>query len=197
MRRPTASSAGSANRRPSTSWASRFICGKSRRGDFLAQAEDPARPHAGEAQGDQGGAAAADAPVRSPNRGLAPASRHRLLRLPRSADKLAGARGVPTPMSTDSGGARFGDAARRTGPHGSGWRSSPTTGSRNPRILHPWPNSASPSNTRGGSRMRESRTYGSVRGAPSNGRPYRDQPQPATSGRQVRTGFLQSIPSSI
>src|SRR5216683_2178609 len=28
--------------------------------------------------------------------------------------------------------------------------------------------------TRGGSRMRESRTYGSVRGAPSNGRPYRD-----------------------
>src|SRR6266568_7116910 len=29
--------------------------------------------------------------------------------------------------------------------------------------------------TRGGSRMRESRTYGSVRGAPSNGRPYRDR----------------------
>ena len=28
--------------------------------------------------------------------------------------------------------------------------------------------------TRGGSRMRESCTYGSVRGAPSNGRPYRD-----------------------
>ena len=32
---------------------------------------------------------------------------------------------------------------------------------------------ASPSNTRGGSRMRESRLYGSVRGALSNGRPYR------------------------
>ena len=32
---------------------------------------------------------------------------------------------------------------------------------------------ASPSHTRGGSRMRESRTYGSVRGALSNGRPYR------------------------
>jgi ABC-type uncharacterized transport system substrate-binding protein len=29
--------------------------------------------------------------------------------------------------------------------------------------------------TRGGSRMRESCTYGSVRGAPSNGRPYRDR----------------------
>jgi hypothetical protein len=33
---------------------------------------------------------------------------------------------------------------------------------------------ASPSNTRVGSRMRESRTYGSVRGARSNARPYRD-----------------------
>ena len=28
---------------------------------------------------------------------------------------------------------------------------------------------------RGGSRMQESCTYGSVRGAPSNGRPYRNQ----------------------
>jgi hypothetical protein len=33
---------------------------------------------------------------------------------------------------------------------------------------------ASPLNTRGGSRMREFRTYGSVRGARSNARPYRD-----------------------
>ncbi len=36
------------------------------------------------------------------------------------------------------------------------------------------PISGLPSNTQGGSRMRESRTYGSVRGAPSNGRPYRE-----------------------
>jgi len=35
--------------------------------------------------------------------------------------------------------------------------------------------SALPSHTRGGSRMRESRTYGSVRGALSNERPYRDR----------------------
>ena len=34
---------------------------------------------------------------------------------------------------------------------------------------------ALPSHTRGGSRMRESRTYGSVRGAGSNLRPYRDR----------------------
>jgi hypothetical protein len=34
---------------------------------------------------------------------------------------------------------------------------------------------ASPSHTQGGSRMRESRLYGSVRGALSNERPYRDR----------------------
>ncbi len=33
---------------------------------------------------------------------------------------------------------------------------------------------ALPSHTQGGSRMRESRLYGSVRGARSNARPYRD-----------------------
>src|SRR5258705_4668710 len=34
--------------------------------------------------------------------------------------------------------------------------------------------------TRGGNRMRESCKYGSVRGAPSNGRPYRDRRQFST-----------------
>ena len=42
------------------------------------------------------------------------------------------------------------------------------------RILHPCPSRGLPSNTRGRSRMRESRSYGSVRGARSNARPYRD-----------------------
>ena len=41
-------------------------------------------------------------------------------------------------------------------------------------ISTPGLTSVSPSNTRGGSRMRESRPYGSVRGALSNERPYRD-----------------------
>ena len=45
-----------------------------------------------------------------------------------------------------------------------------------PRILHPWPDCALPSNTQGGSRMRELGPYGSVRGARGNSRPYRDQP---------------------
>ena len=58
---------------------------------------------------------------------------------------------------------------------GSGWRSWLTTGCRNRESFIRGRTSASPSNTRGGSRMRELRTYGSVRGAPGNGRPYRDQ----------------------
>jgi len=37
--------------------------------------------------------------------------------------------------------------------------------------------SGSPLSTRGGSRMRESRTYGSVRGARGDSRPYRDRPR--------------------
>ena len=37
---------------------------------------------------------------------------------------------------------------------------------------------ASPSHTRGGSRMREFRTYGSVRGAVGNARPYRERVSP-------------------
>ena len=45
-----------------------------------------------------------------------------------------------------------------------------------------------PSNIRGGSRMQESCTYGTVRGAPSNGRPYRH--------RQMGNAFTGAAPSS-
>jgi hypothetical protein len=45
-----------------------------------------------------------------------------------------------------------------------------------PRILHPGRAHASPSNTQGGSPVRESRTPGSVRGVLSNEHPYRDSP---------------------
>lgn len=44
-----------------------------------------------------------------------------------------------------------------------------------PRILIPGLTDGSPSNTRGGSRMRESRTYGPAQRARSNTRPYRDR----------------------
>jgi hypothetical protein len=54
---------------------------------------------------------------------------------------------------------------------------------------------ASPLNTRGGSRMREFRTYGSVRGARSNARPYRD-PQLFQRRRRHRESSSRFINSS-
>src|SRR3954462_4618001 len=57
--------------------------------------EDPTRPHAGEVQGNQGGAAATPAPAHSPTRGLVEAGHRRLLRLPRGADKQPCPAGLP------------------------------------------------------------------------------------------------------
>src|SRR5215217_6372963 len=57
--------------------------------------EDPPGPHAGEAPGDQGGAATADAPAHSPAGAMAEAGRHRLRRLPCCADQQSCLSGVP------------------------------------------------------------------------------------------------------
>ena len=65
---------------------------------------------------------------------------------------------------------------------GNAWKSWPSAGCPSPGHLTRGPLNASASNTQGGSRMREFRTYGSVRGALSNGRPYRD---PLRQGTQV------------
>src|SRR5436309_6240421 len=43
-----------------------------------------------------------------------------------------------------------------------------------PRILHPWPASRFAVHTRGGSRVPELGSHGSVRGARGNSRPYRE-----------------------
>ena len=59
--------------------------------------EDPPRPNAGEAHGDQGGTATADAPVHSPTGKVAEAGRHRLLQLPCRADQQPCLGGVPLP----------------------------------------------------------------------------------------------------
>ena len=74
----------------------------------------------------------------------------------------------------DSGDAPCAGAARGTGRHGRWWTSWQNAGSPSPGYPIPGPLNASASNTQGGSRMRECRTYGSVRGARSNARPYRD-----------------------
>src|SRR6516165_96871 len=78
-------------------------------------------------------------------------------------------------MLSTSGGARSGGAGRRTSRHGKGSKVSRVNGCLLPRSSIRGRLTASASNTRGGSRMRESRPYGSERGAFSNGRPYRDR----------------------
>jgi hypothetical protein len=72
------------------------------------------------------------------------------------------------------GCARYGGAVRRIGSTGNGSTGSPRNGSRNHASSISGPSNASPSGTQGRSRMPESGTYGSVRGALSNERPYRD-----------------------
>ena len=51
-----------------------------------------------------------------------------------------------------------------------------------------------PSNIRGGSRMQESCPYGSVRGAPSNGCPYRNR---AMASRAVEVTATSASPFDI
>src|SRR5208337_1105741 len=71
------------------------------------------------------------------------------------------ARSAPSASSSPSPGGKRSGAARRTTRPGSGSRGWPTTGCPNRKSFTPGRNSASPSNTEGGSRMPESGLYGS------------------------------------
>src|SRR5262245_21522565 len=73
-------------------------------------------------------------------------------------------------MSRATGTALSTSAATGTRRHGRGSPLSSTPSFHDRASFIPGPSSASPSHTRGGSRMRESRTYGSVRGAGSDAR---------------------------
>src|SRR4029078_7691658 len=73
-----------------------------------------------------------------------------------------------------SGGDRYGRGARKTGRLGSGSSGWPTTGSRNRESFIRGQRDASPSDTRGGRRVPELGSRGSVRGARGNSRPYRE-----------------------
>ena len=87
------------------------------------------------------------------------------------AVKPANDGGQPSKESGEPRGGAEGNAVER------GTRRTPSRGSVSPGLdrVRRSGDFASPSNTRGGSRMREIRTYGSVRGARSNARPYRDR----------------------
>jgi group II intron reverse transcriptase/maturase len=76
--------------------------------------------------------------------------------------------------SSNSGDAPCAGAASGIARRGGAWTSWPIAGCPDPGYPTPGRLNASASNTQGGSRMRECRMYGSVRGALSNGRPYRD-----------------------
>src|SRR6266516_6852206 len=66
-------------------------------GQIPDQKEDPARPHAGEAQDDQTGDVAAHASANSQTGTMAVVRRPRLLQLSRSSDQCAGTERVPAP----------------------------------------------------------------------------------------------------
>src|SRR3954452_22980578 len=92
-------------------------------------------------------------------------------------------------MSSTFGDAPCAGAANGIARPGKAWLGWPTAGYPCPGYPTRGHLSASASNTQGGSRMRESRTYGSVRGALSDGRPYRDPGGPfVSSGHGVGKG---------
>src|SRR5712672_3016302 len=94
MQRRTASGAGSASRRPSTSWAS-LLSVASRVGASSSSRGNPARPHAGEAASHQTGVAAAQAPADPGPGEMAETGRQGLLQLPCRADQQSGAGCIP------------------------------------------------------------------------------------------------------
>lgn len=120
------------------------------------------------------------------------ASRHRPLRLFCRADKWPRFTGVPMPCDR-SGGVRSGVAASATGPRGRGSQGWPVTGSHKPKSFIHGQTSALPSGTRGRSRVPEFGALGSVRGAFSNGRPYRDQREAPAEGGSGLSGRDQRL----
>ena len=152
------------------------ICGRSRRRWLPAETEDPARPDASAVAGDQGGVAATDAHDDRRAGRLAAAGGGWVLRLSCRPDQYRSPGGVPRTTSSD--------LWRRTLRRRS-QKDTDDVGNGSTALAERWlPTAAyhsslaqlnaSPSNTQGGSRMREIRPYGSVRGARGNARPYRD-----------------------
>jgi hypothetical protein len=164
---------GSANRRPSASWASSLSVG--------------ARARANSSSGGNPGGTACRSSSRRSRRSCGGEC---ISRFPGRGNGWRKSSGATSPImacrqtcrlsersaitSLVFGCVRFGAVARRTSSRGSVSKSSPTIGFRSRRSFIPGRTRALPSDTQGGSRMRETRSYGSVRGAASNNRPYRE-----------------------
>src|SRR3984893_12072262 len=174
MRRKIASGAGLASRKPSASWALSSSAA-SRAGASSRSNGSPGRIACGRS-------------CKPSNRGCVGGCINRFLSKENGWDRSSRATSTITPCrptvrrllrsaswSPNSGNDRSGGAVRTMVRLGSGSRGWPKTGSPNRSSFIHGRKYASPSRTQGGSRMRESRLYGSVRGALSNERPYRDR----------------------
>ena len=166
-----------ASRRRSTFLGFTHICGRSRQRWLPAETEDTARPDASaKLLAITGGAAAPDGTRRSKNRATwLRQVMGGLLRLSCRTRPTRDALAAFRTTSSTSGGARCGGAVRRTGRRGSGSTRWPTVGSPSRASSHPWPSSTLRRQTpKVGAVCGKYRPYGSVRGARSNARPYRD-----------------------
>ena len=95
--------------------------------------------------------------------------------------------------SRSHGCARYSAAARRIARRGSGSRRSHPTISRSQQPFIRGRRCALPSHTQGGSRVREFRSRGSVRGAVGNDRPYREQAGASCRSSNVRNAPLATV----
>ena len=151
-----------------------FICSKTRRGKFQIKRRSRRPRVRGKVASHQTGIATEHASANSPAGKMVAAGRHRLLQLPRGADKRSGTDRVPLPRHQSLAAHATAAEPERLGRPGSGSSGWPTTGSRNRKSFIRGQRGASPLDTQGGSRMPELGPYGSVRGARSNSRPYRE-----------------------
>ena len=174
MRRNDAHGVGSENRRPSTSSGFTFICGTIPHGQFLLKRKsrrDRMRAKLKEIKEEL--RRRMHRPIPEQGTWLTQVV-SRILRVSRRADQQS--RTQQLSATTSPPLAAHAPATQPEGSHDvaadheAGRRLSPTSRAS----FIPGRASASPSNTQGGSRMREFGTSGSVRGAASNGRPYRD-----------------------
>ena len=85
------------------------------------------------------------------------------------------------------GAERSSAGVKGTDRHGNGWLNLQRSSHLYPISFIPGRVNASPSNTKGGSPVRESRPPGSVRGVPSNGHSYRDRSAEGRSGITERS----------
>ena len=113
-----------------------FICNKTRRGKIPDQTEVPTGSHAGQAASHQTGTAAAYASANSRTGNVAETDRHRLLQLPRGADKRSDTGRVPLPrhqsMATHAPAAKPEGLDDQGTDRAAGRRLAPTTANPSP-----------------------------------------------------------------